>query len=83
VEGRMGRDEERRNEMKEIGAAKGLTIRDWFAGKALSGLLSNPAVMQATAEFFKGDGGKAVSEIVKACFVHADAMLRARTGGRT
>ena len=43
----------------------GMTLRDWFAGQALAGLLAK-----------YGTGGAAL--LAKDCYEHADAMLRAR-----
>ena len=47
----------------------GMTLRDWFAGQALAGLMAHP-----TAEF-TAKGGAAIA------YEFADAMLRAREGG--
>ena len=47
----------------------GMTLRDWFAGKALVGLLSEP---KATAE--------TPDRYAKAAYIFADAMLKARGG---
>lgn len=46
---------------------RGLTVRDYFAAKALAGICSNPDTW-----------GLAAPEIVKQSFLIADAMLRAR-----
>lgn len=46
-----------------------LTIRDYFAAKAMAGICSNPDTW-----------GLAVPEIIKQSFLIADAMLRAREG---
>ena len=48
----------------------GMSLRDWFAGQALAGILSNPNIENA---YFKIDAGLAYDA--------ADAMLAARTGG--
>ena len=47
----------------------GMSVRDWFAGQALAGLMAHP-----TAEF-TAKGGAAIA------YEFADAMLRAREGG--
>lgn len=44
----------------------GMTLRDWFAGKALQGILANPA------SEFDPEG------TAKACRAYADAMLAER-----
>ena len=46
---------------------KGMTIRDWFAGQALAGIIADGEVF----------GGK---EVARASFEYADAMLKAREG---
>ena len=46
----------------------GMSLRDWFAGQALAGILSNPNIENA---FFKVDAGLA--------YEAADAMLAARS----
>lgn len=48
---------------------QGMTLRDWFAGMALAGLLANPHV--------GGDVGAAA----RGAYMHADAMIAARKGG--
>jgi hypothetical protein len=47
--------------------AHGMTLRDWFAGRALVGACSAP--------FSEG----AAPEMARACYAMADAMLAART----
>ena len=46
----------------------GMSLRDWFAGQALAGILSNPNIENA---YFKIDAGLAYDA--------ADAMLAARS----
>jgi len=48
---------------------KGMTLRDWFAGQALAGLLA-PGKIAGTAEF------------ARAAYSYADAMLAARAKGQ-
>lgn len=50
-----------------LSANGGLSIRDWFAGMALQGLLQN--------------GAYSPSQITVAAYSFADAMLAARTKG--
>lgn len=52
-----------------IGHCVGMTLRDWFAGQALAGLLASPQT---------GDDANAV---IRAAFSAADAMIAARKGG--
>lgn len=47
-------------------ATGGMTLRDWFAGQAMAGLLANPQT---------GENSQAV---IHAAFAAADAMLEAR-----
>ena len=51
-------------------AWEGMSLRDWFAGQALVGLLANPNYMMATTEDTRG--------VVMMSFAAADAMLKAR-----
>lgn len=44
----------------------GLTIRDWFAGQALAGMIGTV------------NSQKAADALAPACYIMADAMLRAR-----
>lgn len=48
----------------------GMSLRDWFAGQALSGLCANEKVLAA-------DGGFTETNF-KVCYQMADAMLAAR-----
>jgi hypothetical protein len=45
----------------------GMTLRDWFAGQALAGMLAKYGIADSLAETTAED-----------CYIHADAMLRAR-----
>lgn len=49
----------------------GMSLRDWFAGQALSGLCANEKVLAA-------DGGFTETNF-KVCYQMADAMLEARS----
>lgn len=50
---------------------KGLTMRDWFAGQALAGILANVQAMRAVPPLTH-------AERADAAYQAADAMLRAR-----
>lgn len=52
--------------------ATGMSLRDYFAGKAMNGILSDPNV--------RIGGDKEADEIAQASFLIADAMIRARGG---
>ena len=51
---------------------KGMSLRDWFAGQALVGLLSGPAEEGATTPDLKA----------VVAYQFADAMLKARGGAK-
>jgi len=56
---------------------KNMTLRDWLAGQALSGLVSNPELMVAVKEL----ASTTVAETdvsARVCYEYADAMLKAR-----
>jgi hypothetical protein len=47
----------------------GMSLRDYFAGQALQGILSNPCLLELHEDY---------KECAKACGLFADAMLAAR-----
>lgn len=49
--------------------SNGMTLRDWFAAKALQGILSNPA---------DGDSWRKYKEAVPIAYLFADEMLKVR-----
>ena len=56
----------------------GMSLRDWFAGQALSGILSNQKIVESLmqiAENHKSPWGNAISICA---YQQADAMLEAR-----
>ena len=55
--------------------AKGMTLRDYFAGKVLQGVMSS---VEMGIIFSKGDKPPS-DEIVESCYAMADAMMKART----
>lgn len=63
------------HDIRDCGCSSGLTKREWFAGMAMQGILSNPvligALAQATNDPEKGLG--AVSQMAKS---QADLMLK-------
>jgi hypothetical protein len=48
----------------------GMTLRDWFAGKALAGLMADPSVTGT------------MQQMAECCYRYADAMLAAREVGQ-
>ena len=53
--------------------SEGMTLRDYFAAKALQGQLSMPEVLAAISA-----GDTTVAALCGSCFEWADAMLKAR-----
>ena len=51
----------------------GMTLRDWFAGQALAGILSNPSLSDTKAALW----------VANYAIEAADAMLAARAGKET
>lgn len=45
----------------------GMSLRDWFAGQALAGIMANPNVKNVADD-----------DVVKAAYTHADNMLHQR-----
>jgi hypothetical protein len=56
-------------------AIGGLSIRDWFAGMALQGIMLRPRPLVRNLDGLSIDTPELVSEY---CYVQADAMLLAR-----
>lgn len=55
----------------------GMSLREYFAGMALNGILSNPTTV--TAKLFRSDDGFMNSEMISACaYEQADAMINRR-----
>jgi len=62
---------------------EGMTLRDWFAGKALEGELASSSTemsCRATSEAATRAGRTVESHIALNCYKLADAMLAARNG---
>lgn len=58
----------------------GMTLRDWFAGMALAGLMARPDNRSAsgTSEQLASWGLALLSNDAKLCFKYADAMIAER-----
>ena len=54
--------------------ANGMTLRDYFAAKAMQAVLTSPILMAAVGS----KGGSATQHIAKQSYEMADAMLKAR-----
>ncbi len=52
----------------------GMSLREWYAGKALQGLLSNPKICDTLLAL----GKLRFAGVAQDAFVYADAMLAAR-----
>jgi hypothetical protein len=50
-----------------------MTLRDYFAAKALHGLLAN-------SEYWNHVGGTDAAETAALAYIHANAMMNARNG---
>lgn len=53
---------------REEGHYEGLSIRDWFAGMALQGMVANPSIGSLETDQFASDA-----------YLYADAMIARRT----
>ena len=56
----------------------GMSLRDWFAGHALAGLVSDQPQMQEIAKVADRRKMLVVSATAISCYEFADAMLKAR-----
>ena len=56
--------------------AQGMSLRDWFAGQAMKGLLAG--VVHASEKIAESEGGSAEEVIARWAFEQADAMLAER-----
>jgi hypothetical protein len=57
--------------MPTVAAHPGMTLRDWFAGQAMAGMLANPNATSA-------EGVPRERAVTSAAYLVADAMLEAR-----
>ena len=56
------------------GHTEGMTLRDYFAGQAMQGLLSNPKLMDSIIK----EGGAYSGWVEESAWSWADGMLKAR-----
>jgi len=57
----------------------GMTLRDYFAAKAMAGQLSNESLIQKAAEACSGDTHHFINTVAFLAYEIADAMLVARS----
>ena len=76
------------NDTKQSCANQGMTLRDWFAGQALVGLLGQETpelegnnMEPAYRGSFLSKGGDDSFELAHDAYCFADAMIEARRGG--
>lgn len=50
----------------------GMSLRDWFAGMALAGMMANPEALN-----------EMITDYARACYAFADAMLAERERGES
>lgn len=60
---------------------QGMSMRDWLAGMAMNGFMSDSQQIAATHMSLK-EGQSVASEAAKTSYAIADAMLAAREGGK-
>ena len=60
---------------------EGMSLRDYFAAKAMQGQLANPRSNEAVAKMDIGTN-EAAALHAKYAYIMADAMIRAREGGK-
>ena len=64
--------------LQEMGSGYGMSLRDYFAGQALAGVLANPFYVEAAYEAKANDF---VDMMATKAYVFADAMLAVRKAG--
>jgi hypothetical protein len=73
---------ERRPDDTHVPGWDGMSLRDYFAGKALAGLLSSSESIGAMSRVAEKEGFRDSSDVVsRAAYCYADAMLAAREEG--
>jgi hypothetical protein len=61
-----------------IGYNEGMTLRDYFAGQALAGIVADNATIKLVAQTAYDEGLKVVEVVSMSCYEYADAMLKER-----
>ena len=62
---------------KKLTRVSGMTLRDYFAAKAMQGMFADSSVLQVLSRGPRG----ASAELAAMAYEQADAMLKAREGG--
>lgn len=62
----------------EVVESIGMTLRDYFAAKAIIGILGNPKAMDAAARHSVDNNQDMSVSVTNMCYRYADAMLCAR-----
>ncbi len=57
---------------------EGMTLRDWFAGLALQGMMASPELLQVVSSKEFGGDGSAPARCARSAYRFADAMLEER-----
>jgi len=65
------------HQLDEGSPRNGMTLRDYFAGQALAGMMANPDIVQAAISYANGCGYEfsASGTIAKRAYIQADAMI--------
>lgn len=74
----LGEDEGHNPPIKVINP--GMTLRDWFAGMVLQGIMSSQASVKAAHDLSEQRGIESDKMIARLAYQEADAMLKERTG---
>lgn len=57
----------------------GMTLRDWFAGQAISGMLSNIDLIKGFTKAGGEKGLTGIETLTASAYVYADAMIKERS----
>ena len=74
----MANSESYRDRGFRLGSNVGRSLRDWFAGMALQGLLSHPHFMETIERVAKATDTERTRILASGAWAYADAMLAER-----